>query len=669
MADSADLWTRLKERKLVQWTLAYGAGAWLTREIVSGVASVWGWPGALLRVLDVLLVVGLLATAVLAWYHGEKGRQRASGVELTLLATLLVIAGLGITLVQRGGDPEVAREARVASIRPQDLDVKRIAVLPFRNANAGDEPSESFALGVHDDLLTRLSTIDGLRVISRTSVGEYADTEKGIPQIAAELGAGTIIEGGVQRAGDAVRINVQLIDGRTDEHVWAETYDRRWSMENLFAIQTEIAEEVARKLRIALTREDRESLSRAPTRDALAFQRYAEARDAFWRGEFEEAIALARTATARDPEFARAWALEAIAHVSIYHHQETPSARSPERLEGARAALVTAERLAPRDPDVLVARGQFEYHGFLNYERATEAFERALAEDPSNALAFNGLAAVRRRQGRVEEAVEGFRRAVELDPRSDGAAADYALSLAAVRRYAEALPALDGAGVRREADIAYGALLGLLAGDRAVARAYLERLPTGGASAVAARTLVALTGRDFPAARAALDGSDGPWVQIDPQFALLPLDLWEGDALRYAGAADAARDRYESAVRRLELWLEDQPEDERAWGALGRALAGLGRADAAIAAAERGVELMPYGREALRGAQRLDDLARVHARLGNDLEAITILEDLMRKPAGMFVSRATLGAEPEWDTIREHPRFQALFGRGDRVGG
>ncbi|MEN8375952.1 MAG: hypothetical protein ABFS34_10930 [Gemmatimonadota bacterium] len=665
----ASLWTRLKERKLVQWAFAYLAGAWVIREVVTGVADSWGWPGVLVRVLDVLLIIGFVSTLVLAWYHGERGRQRATGLELTILAVLLVIAGLGITLVRRGGEggDRTAPRAAAAGI----LDPQRIAVLPFRNANESDQESASLALGVHDDLLTRLSTLDGLRVISRTSVEEYRGTTKSIPDIAAELGVGAIIEGGVQRAGDAVRINVQLIDAARDEHLWSETFDRPWSIQNLFAIQSEIAEEVARALRVELTPEDRENLARATTDDEEAFRRYAEALEhyiGFGLSEgMEGAIALARMATARDPNFAEAWALESVIHAAIYFQQERPQDRSPARLEAARAALEVAERLALADADVLVARGNYEYHGHLNYERAVVAFERALETEPSNSRAVMGLAAVRRRQGRMDEAVDRFREAAGLDPRNLQALGDHALTLALARRFPEARARLESfrnIGMLNPELRAFYVAVGLFGGDREFATEYLVDPGAAESQAVAAAALHALWDRDFDGVVNALGAADRPWVQLDAQTQFLPADLVAADAFRFAGRADSARVRYGAAVRRLEVWLEDNPGDERAWSALGRAYAGLGRAEEAVETAERGLELMPYEREAWRGGQRLDDLARVHARLGNEAEAIALLEDLMRKPMGLIVSRASLRAEPEWDGLRGNPRFQALVREG-----
>jgi TolB-like protein len=208
------LFQRIRKRKLVQWLIAYAAVAWGLLQVLDFLAENFAWNPLVVRITTVIVAMGFLATLVLAWYHGEQGRQRVSGAEVAIITGLVLVGAVAIGFLRRPiegapGDATPRTEAK--------LDAARVAVLPFRNTNPGDQESATLALGIHDDLLTRISRIRALRTVSRTSVEEYRGTTKQIRDIAAELGAGAILEGSVQRAGARVRINVQLIDGATDE--------------------------------------------------------------------------------------------------------------------------------------------------------------------------------------------------------------------------------------------------------------------------------------------------------------------------------------------------------------------------------------------------------------------------------------------------------------------
>jgi serine/threonine-protein kinase len=218
------LLTRLKERKLVQWALAYLAGAWVLLEATGFVSDRFAWPEVIVRALTILAGVGFFVVLVLAWYHGEKGRQRVSGPELLMLAALFIVAGVALSFV--GPNPaSVSEEENALPLPHADDDRPSVAALPFDNLSP-DPDDAYFAAGVHEEILTHLARVAGLKVISRTSVLEYQDADKNLREIAGELGVNHILEGSVRRAGNRLRIAVQLIDALTDEHLWAGSYDR-----------------------------------------------------------------------------------------------------------------------------------------------------------------------------------------------------------------------------------------------------------------------------------------------------------------------------------------------------------------------------------------------------------------------------------------------------------
>jgi TolB-like protein len=302
---------RLRERKLVQWALAYLAGAWVLFEVSDAVGGHLGWPEVLYRAFLVLLAIGFLVTLVLAWYHGEKGRQRVSGPELLMITVLLLICGGVLYMVRRESQVVEPIDQPAGDMAESDAttlnQLPGIAVLPF--ANRSDLSSDQyFADGIQDELLTRLQRVPGLRVISRTSSETYRATQLTIPEIGGELGVGYVLEGGVQRAGDQVRITVQLIDAVNDNHLWANTYDQVLTPENLFSIQSEIVGTVAGTLNIELREEERLRAARRSTTDP-------EALDLYLRGIAEDeadAVPLLEAAIERDPRFVGAHAALAV---------------------------------------------------------------------------------------------------------------------------------------------------------------------------------------------------------------------------------------------------------------------------------------------------------------------------------------------------------------------
>ncbi len=407
----------VRQRKVVQWAIGYVAGAWLILEVLGFVAENFGWPAAVVRGATVLVGVGFFVALVLAWYHGESGRQRATGFELLLIAILLLAAGAAVVQVSRGVRPEEPETGFAAS---PTIDPHSVAVLPFLARSQEGEIATVFAEGMHDDLLTQLAKVRDLKVISRSSVMKYKDTEKGIPEIAAELGVAAVLEGVVQRAGDRVRVNAQLIEGRTDRHLWAQTYDEELTATNIFAIQSDLARRIAGALRATLTADVAARISSRPTESLEAFDLYSRGRyimegpQGFSREGLGQARELFEAAVGADSSYAPAWASLA----RVYLIQWSQAYMPPERaLSEARRAIDRAVTLDPELSEGHSARGAL-LRAELRFQEAEAAYLRALELNPGSAEEHRRYSLLLNDLGRYDEAAREARHAVELDPLS-----------------------------------------------------------------------------------------------------------------------------------------------------------------------------------------------------------------------------------------------------------
>ena len=269
-------WAKLRRRKVVQWGIAYAAGAWGFLQGLAYISTLLDWPAHLQKLTGLALLIGLPIVLVIAWYHGDRGEQRVTRVELAIVTLLFLVGGGLFWRYHSVSEPQLEAstsstssepDATIADSRPS------IAVLPFDNRSAKQDDTY-FVDGIHDDILTQLSKVSGMRVISRTSVEQFRDTKLPIKSIAEQLGVAQILEGGVQRAGDRVRVTVQLIDANTDAHLWAENYDRELTAANIFAIQSEVATAIAAALKATLTADEKTRLNAIPTQNLEAWEAY-----------------------------------------------------------------------------------------------------------------------------------------------------------------------------------------------------------------------------------------------------------------------------------------------------------------------------------------------------------------------------------------------------------
>ncbi|MBI4161789.1 MAG: tetratricopeptide repeat protein [Acidobacteria bacterium] len=543
-----------------------------------------------------------------------------------------------------------------------------IVVLPFENL--GRPEDEYFADGISDEITARLARISGLGVIARTSAMQYKGSKKSVRDIGEELGVDYILEGTVrwEHLADApsrVRVTPKLVRASDATHLWAEVYEE--PLAGVFRIQSGIAERVAEATDLTLPEPERRALRAAPTGDLDAYDDYLRGNEYHFRSYRQEDFEIARRmyerAVERDPNFALAHAQLSVTHSLMYwfHHD-----RSEERLARAKAAVDQALALDPTLPEAHLALGLYYYRGHLDYDRALAEMEIARKGMPGSADVMLALGSVRRRQGRWDQAIEDFRAAVRLDPRSAWMNLNHGETYSLVRDYPEARHYLERAtSLTPEWGEAYVGLARVhLAQEGATrrARAVLEggsRIPSvaGDRMVVHEQLVLDLLDRDFEGLLDRLETVS--WTVFYDQYEFQPTALLHAYASAGMGRADLAREHYDSARALLEQEIREHPDDSRLHSALGIAYAGLGLREEAIRAGRRGVELLPIEREAWRGAYRVEELARIQAMVGEHDAAIENLDLLLSRPSQLSVARLRL--DPAWDPLRDHPRFKKLL--------
>lgn len=549
---------------------------------------------------------------------------------------------------------------------------RSVAVMPFQNLSP-DPANAYFASGIQDTILTKLAGIHDLRVVSRRSTEGYRSRPAGTDRIARELHVGHLLEGSVQKAGDQVLINVQLIDGLSGGHLWAHTYTR--SMDKVFDVQSDVAEQVAQALRAQLLPDEASRVASRPTQDPRAYDLFLKAEYLALQIEVgsarspaaatEEARAYYQQAIARDPAFALAMARLSYldGHAYWLDLEHTP-ARAASAQEWAARALAADPEL----PQARLAMGYVHYYCRRDYAAAQVEFERALQDLPNDADANASIANLNRRRGRWNEALDGYERAAALDPRNPQWPMLKADTLTMLRRYAEAQPAYEQA---RAIDpdsttvTLFHTLSLLMDGRFEDAGRMLDTLPReadpeGLGSSM--RFIAAWLAGDADAALVVLAAApamvDAPWT---PNF--VPVELLRAQAFELKGDRDGARAAYAAARDRLRGILEAQPDDPAALSALGLTLAGLGEKEAALAAGRRAVELLPVERDAVDGPYYPATLADIEIRVGEPAAAVARLRVLLEQPAGRVISRALIAHDPRYATVRAAVLENAAAGR------
>jgi TolB-like protein/class 3 adenylate cyclase/Tfp pilus assembly protein PilF len=582
---------------------------------------------------------------------GRWSRRRA--VSLLGVGVLIAVVALGASTWFLGRGSDAGGSETV------------LAVLPFENLS-GDEDTEPFVLGVHDDLLTHLSRLGTFKVISRTTVMGYEGSTKSVPEIAKELGATTVLEGGVQRSGDRIRMNVQLIDARTDEHLWAERFDRTLTAGDVFAIQAEIAERIAGALAIALTPEQKADLARAPTENLEALDLYYQGLE-YYRTRagygFESARRAESTlssAVEADPQFAAAWAALTQARAwQLRNGVETDTT-------GAREALDRAAALAPEARETIVAEGVYLYYARADFAAADDRFRQALSRWPDDADLIGLRSLVVRRLGRWEEALELGERARAIDPRNPDILSYLGETLGYVRRYEEAERTWDQVLTLnpRDGTARFWKMLLILEGrgDIPRARRFLEASADvlGAAGHARLAALVSFYERDYEGGIAALEGKPvEPDSPTDAPFLLARLSHLAGREAETRIWADSLQRAADRKIDALESGLD--PFVQRAENYAFRGIAHVlsGRGAEALRDGRRAMELLPISRDAVDASRMHVHVATLFLLLGDRDAAFRVLDTLASIPSDL--SAAKLQLNPDYDSLREDPRYAELL--------
>ena len=586
----------------------------------------------------------------------RRARVRWAEVAIALLVLAAIIAGF-VFLMRRPTHSALA------------ITEKSIAVLPFENLSR-DPDNAYFADGIQDEILTRLSKIADLKVISRTSTQHYKSAPDNLREIAKQLEVAHILEGSVQKSGDGVRVNVQLIKAANDSHLWADTFDRK--LTDIFSVESEVAKAIAEQLRAKLTGREEREIAAKPTDNPEAY-------DAYLRGLAYTLKTLPTTANALgaqkylreavrlDPKFALAWALFSFVNSRAYGTQSLQPTVALR--EEARQAAETALTLQPNLGEALLATGSYYYACLKDYDTAVRYFEQARQHLPNSSRIPESLAYVARRRGEWDRSESYFNEAERLDPRNVYLITQYAINYICLRRFPEALRKLDQVLDITPDDLDTLVLKAGIAqaeGDLPRASALLAPLHPAANDSSALQTQVYQAILERRPAQI-ISRLREILARPDPALGYFNGDLrfWLGWAQEVAGDHVAANESWRQARSELESFLKEQPENEFLIEDLSLTNMALGDKVAAFALSERAIAANPVEKDALTGPIQLEILARVAARTGEPDRAIAALQKLLLIPyAGVAgnipLTPALLRLDPMFDPLRNDPRFQKL---------
>ena len=583
--------------------------------------------------------------------RAKQVRRKRLLLWLSAVVLFLLCFGLGSWMWTRRAALTSAYKIGAAGISE-----KSIAVLPLENLTEEKE-NTYFADGIQDELLSNLAKIKDLKVISRTSVMQYkSGITRNLKEIAQQLGVSNVVEGSVRRSGTHVRVSVQLIDARTDRHIWAQNYDR--TLADSLASQGDLATEIAASVGATLSPQEKARVEAKPTNNADAYDAYLRARSFPGGSHLEGGIRLFQEAVKLDPNFVLAWAHLSSAQSQSYWVGTDPS---PERLAAAKDSLDRALALDPNLPEVHLALGNYLYHGPHDYTGALAEFQQAEKGLPNNTDVIEAIAVLQRRLGHWDEAIAEQRRLVELDPRSTHASWSLASTYMMLRRFPEALATVDRVLAWDPTNV--GALsqkfeIFLATGNLQAAEQLLLSNPQLDAFL---RALNAMFQRRYAAAieilsKALVTETDRNTHNIEK--------LLLGLSQQRAGDVAAARATYEDAAQDFRRQLEKAAPDSFAAGEthafLGCAYAGLGEAAPAIAEGQKAMALHPTSKDPVEGPDEEDTMADIYALLGDADHAVPILKRLLQIPYAHPITPVGLRLDPVWDQIRNDPRFQEL---------
>ena len=673
--NSRNFFAELKRRNVYKVAVAYAVVGWLLIQIATQVFPFLDIPTWTIKLVIIFVGLGFPLALIFAWAYEltPEGIKRSEDVApddsivhqtgRKLLGATLAVGLLAVGLLTyqllRSHSPTPAATA------PSNEE-KSIAVLPFDNLS-DDKQNAYFTDGVQDEILTNLAKIADLKVISRTSVMQYkSGAPRHLREIGQQLGVAHLLEGSVQRAGGKVRVNAQLIDARTDGHLWAQVYDR--PLDDVFAIQSEIAKAIADQLQAKLSPSEKQSIDQRPTADLTAFTLYARAKTLILTTSFSalaaqnliQATELLNQAVSRDPRFFLAYCLLADAQSVLYQLSDHTVARRA----AAEAAVQNAARLRPDAGETHLARASFLYTCDRNYDAALSELELAGRKLPNNSQVPEFIGYIRRRQGHWDESLRQLDKALQLDPRNFFLLQQNGLTYYSMRRYEETEAVLDRALalVPNDPDTrVFRARVELDA--RADPRPLQETIhaivaaqPEAAQGQANDWFFLALCQRDPAELNAALKSLPASGVFTDAvQF---PFAFCQGMVARLQGDTKGAAEAFTRAREESERNVREQPDYGPPLCVLGVIDAALGRKEDALREGRRACELLPVQKDAINGTHLLKYLAVIYAWTGEKERSLEQIKTTLQGPG--YLSYGNLRLHPDWDPLRGDPRFEQI---------
>jgi TolB-like protein len=655
----------VKRRKVYRVAVAYIIAAGGIIQIASAVFPAWELPNWSQRLLIVLLLSGFPIALILAWaFDVTPEGVRVTAPPPSLPAhhrgrrNLFILLAIGVLVSAVTGFFVLPR----ASARKLD---KSIAVLPFQNLS-DDQGNAYFADGIQDDILTNLSKIGELKVISRTSVMSYRGKTANVREIGKQLGVSNILEGSVRRSGNKVRVNVQLIDANSDEHIWASDYDR--DVTDVFAIQTDLAQKITDALQAKLSPAEKSRIERKPTENGEAYLAFVQAhnlQNAMEEiGKLKQSEQLYARAIQLDPTFALAMARYSQLESWIVHIFE----RTPERREKARSLAQQALQLQPDLPEAHLAMGFSLYYGDNEFEAALKEFEIAQRGLPNEAEIYLALGAIQRRLGKWSESTASLEKAASLNPKDGWVFQQLALNYQMLRDFDSANKTIDR-GLKVNPDgLGLWEVKSKLAiaekGDLSVSEQAFQAVKSIPMNDDAKLKITGARADVFLLERKYAEGLREAESLSDDLLAPIPAALCGkyyliGFARKALHDEAGARTAFLQAKELLEAPLKQSPDSPDLRIQLAKILAYLGEKDAALSEARRAAEILPESKDAFGGPEITGGVAEVYGILGENGRAIELLDGLLGRPSHLTVS--ILKLSPVWDPLRSDPRFQALI--------
>jgi len=668
--------SELKRRNVYRAAVLYGMSAWLLAQIATQIFPFFNVPNSAVRFVIIALVLGFPIAMALSWlYELTPGgfvrtedvdlptqRQFGRKIDFVIIGALLLV--IALLVYQR------------LPFRTENVEAipdKSIAVLPF--ANFSEEKANAFfADGVQDDILTSLAEIKELRVISRSSVMQFRDPAaagRNLRDIAKSLGVANILEGSVRREGDRVVVNVQLIDARTDRHIWANRYDR--TLTDALGLQGELASEIADALRANLSADEKTRVAIKPTQSPDAYVFYLRANQISRNPDtlledYKTAEQLYTQAIALDPNFALAHARLASVRAEIFHYYEPTDAWKLK----ARQEAETALRLQPDLAEAHFALGQCIYWMDQDYDRALEQFEIASRLSPSNGDIGRLIAAIKRRQGKWQEALEAYERVAKIDPQNPNIVRELIFINTAMRRWPEAAGWAKKMRAMAPASLVAKVQSGYVdfwwKGDTRLLKSLLSEVPADvdpDGAVTSCRWDVAMLDRDYATAGRVLEISSLNEISYT-NAGSTPKTFLQGCIYLAQGDNKNAQKAFETARPAFEASVKEAPASADRHANLGWLYAFMGRKDDAIREGRRAVELKPESEDAVDGAIMNCYLALIYTRVGEKDLAIPLIERLLKTPGAVdsvdySITISDLKYRWEWDPIRNDPRFQKMI--------